>query len=121
MSSRVLVVDDSAFMRKMLKDILVGTGCDVVAEAADGAEAVSKYRELRPDLVTLDMIMPVKGGLEALTEIRELDPDAHVIVISAVEQRQPLMEALKHGAADYIVKPFERDRVEEAVRRVLGQ
>lgn len=120
MGARVLVVDDAVFMRHMIKGILSGMGCEIVGEAADGNEALSKYRELRPDLVTLDLIMPHKGGLDALKEIREADPAAKVVVISAIDQRQPLMDALKLGAADYVVKPFEKDRVEEAIGRVIA-
>lgn len=118
MATRILIVDDSAFVRQMLRDILVAEGCEIVAEASDGAEAVDAYRQHRPDLVTMDMIMPEVGGLDALAEILTIDPAARVIMISAVEQRPLLQEALKRGAADYIVKPFERDRVVEAVRRV---
>ncbi len=120
MPTRVLVVDDAAFMRHMLKGILTGMGCEIVAEASDGEDACKKYEENKPDLVTMDLIMPKKGGLEALREIREKDPKAKVVVISAIDQRQPLMEALKHGAADYVVKPFEKDRVQEAISRVIA-
>lgn len=120
MSTRVMIVDDAAFMRHMIKGILTGMGCEVVAEAVDGNDACEKYGEVKPDLVTLDLIMPNKGGLDTLKEIREKDPGAKVIVISAVDQRQPLMEALKHGAVDYVVKPFEKDRVVEAVGRVIA-
>jgi two-component system chemotaxis response regulator CheY len=119
-STRVLVVDDAAFMRHMIKGILTNMGCEVVGEAADGEEACAKYIELKPDMVTMDLIMPKKGGLEALKDIRAGDPNAKVVVISAVDQRQPLMDALKHGAADYVVKPFEKDRVQEAIKRVIA-
>jgi two-component system chemotaxis response regulator CheY len=107
-------------MRLMIKNILTGMGCEIAGEAADGDEACTKYLELRPDMVTLDLIMPKKGGLDALRDIRAADPKAKVVVISAIEQRQPLMEALKLGAADYVVKPFEKDRVEEAISRVIA-
>lgn len=120
MATRVLVVDDASFMRHMLKNILMGMGCEIVGEAADGEEACAKYAELHPDLVTMDLTMPKKGGLDALKDIRAADPKARVVVVSAIEQRQPLMEALKHGAADYVVKPFEKDRIEEAVSRVIA-
>ena len=120
MATRVLVVDDAAFMRHMIKDILGGMGCEVVGEAVNGEEACQKYEEFKPDLVTMDLIMPKKGGLDALKEIREKDPDAKVVVISAVDQRKTLMDALKHGAADYVVKPFEKERVEEAIGRVIA-
>jgi two-component system chemotaxis response regulator CheY len=117
-SMRVLIVDDAAFMRFMIKGILTGLGHEIVGEACDGEEACAKYEQLKPDFVTLDLIMPKKGGLDTLRDIRAKDPRAKVIVISAVEQRQPLMEAMKLGASDYLVKPFENDRVVEAIGRM---
>ncbi len=120
MAVRVLVVDDAAFMRHMIKNILKGMDYEVVGEAADGQEACKLYEQLKPDLVTLDLVMPNMGGLEALKQIRTHDPKARVVVISAIDQREPLMEALKTGAADYVVKPFEKDRVQEAMRRVIA-
>ena len=120
MSSRVLVVDDALFMRHMIKNILTGMGHEIVGEAGDGEEACSRYDELKPDFVTLDLVMPKKGGLDALRDIKAKDPEAKIVIISALDQRQPLMEALKLGAADYIVKPFEKDRVEEAINRVTA-
>ncbi len=120
MATRVLVVDDAAFMRHMIKGILTDIGCDVVAEAVNGEEACEMYASEKPDLVTMDLIMPKKGGLDALKDIRSSDPNAKVIVISAIDQRKPLMEALKSGAADYVVKPFEKERVQEAVNRVVA-
>lgn len=120
MATRVLVVDDAAFMRHMIKGILSGMGAEVVGEAANGEEACDKYDQLKPDLVTMDLVMPKKGGLDALKDIRAKDPKARVVVISAIDQRQPLLDALKLGAADYVVKPFEKDRVEEAINRVIA-
>lgn len=120
MSTSVLVVDDAAFMRHMIRNILTDLGVDVIGEAADGEEACQKYAELRPDLVTMDLVMPKKGGLDALRDIRKADPTAKIVVISAIDQRQPLMEALKLGAADYVVKPFEKERVAEAINRVIA-
>jgi two-component system chemotaxis response regulator CheY len=120
MATRVLVVDDAAFMRHMIKNILIGMNCEIVGEASNGEEACTMYRELRPDMVTMDLIMPGTGGLEAIKQIRGEYPDSRIVVISAIDQRQPLMEALKLGAVDYVVKPFEKDRVEEAVHRVLS-
>lgn len=120
MSMRVLIVDDAAFMRFMIKGILTGLGHEIVGEAGDGEEACRKYDELKPDLVTMDLIMPRKGGLDALRDIRAKDPKARVVVISAVEQRQSLMDALKLGATDYLVKPFDKDRVVEALGRVCA-
>ncbi len=120
MSSRVLVVDDAVFMRHLIKNIITGMGHEVIGEAADGEQACEQYEQLKPDLVTLDLVMPNKGGLDALKDIRAKDPQAKVIVISAIDQRQPLMDALKLGAADYVVKPFEQDRVQEAIGRVIA-
>ena len=119
-ATRVLVVDDAAFMRHLIKKILTDMGYEVAGEAGDGEEACEKYKEIRPDLVTMDLVMPKMGGLDALKAIREEDPNAKVIVISAIDQREPLMDALKLGAADYVVKPFEQDRVKEAIHRVIA-
>ncbi|MEK6799817.1 MAG: response regulator [Planctomycetota bacterium] len=120
MATRVLVVDDAKFMRHMIKNILTGMGCEIVGEASDGGEAVDLYKQLHPDVVTLDIVMPKIGGIDALKAIRTSDPNAKVIMISAIDQREPLMEALKLGAVDYVVKPFEKDRVEEAIHRVMA-
>ena len=118
MPMRIMVVDDSAFMRGMVVEALDGLDCRVVGEAADGEEAVTRYKELHPDIVTLDLIMPVKSGLDALQEIREFDPQAKIVVVTAIEQRKPLLEALRLGAIDYVVKPFEKERIEEAIERI---
>lgn len=116
-SLRVLIVDDAAFMRFLIKNILTELGHEIAGEAGDGEEACTMYAELKPDLVTLDLIMPKKGGIDALRDIRGMDPNAKVIVISAVEQRRPLMDALRLGATDYLTKPFEKERVAEAISR----
>lgn len=116
----VLVVDDAAFMRMMLKDILTKGGYDVVGEAADGNEAVSKYNELKPDLVTLDITMPNKDGLQALKEIRANDPNATCIMCSAMGQQAMVIDAIQAGAKDFVVKPFQPDRVLESIHKVLG-
>ncbi len=108
---RLLVVDDALFMRKMIGGVAAEAGWEVVGEAGDGSAAVSLYQQLRPDLVTMDLVMPVMGGLEALRQIRALDPDAKVIVVTALDQKQVLMESIRDGAIDFIVKPFERHRV----------
>lgn len=121
MATKVLIVDDAPIIRLMLKDILVEYGYDVVGEGSTGQEGVEKFKALKPDLVTMDITMPEKNGIEALREILEIDPKAKVIVITAIEQREALMEAIKVGAADYIVKPFEADRVVSAVRKVSGE
>jgi two-component system chemotaxis response regulator CheY len=108
---RLLVVDDALFMRKMICNVAAEAGWQVIGEAANGAEAVSLYQQHRPDLVTMDLVMPVMGGLEALRQIRALDPQAKVIVVTALDQKQSLMDSIRDGAIDFIVKPFERERV----------
>ncbi|MDY0322441.1 MAG: response regulator [Candidatus Carbobacillus sp.] len=118
---RVLVVDDAAFMRMMIKDILSKNGYEVVGEASDGAQAVEKYKELQPDLVTLDITMPEMDGIAALKQIRTIDPQAKVIMCSAMGQQAMVIEAIQAGAKDFIVKPFQADRVLEAVRKTLGE
>jgi two-component system chemotaxis response regulator CheY len=108
---RLLVVDDALFMRKMICGVAAEAGWEVVAEAANGAIAVELYEKHRPDLVTMDLVMPVMGGLEALRQIRAIDPDAKVIVVTALDQKQVLLDSIRDGAIDFIVKPFERQRV----------
>jgi two-component system, chemotaxis family, chemotaxis protein CheY len=120
MGNRVLVVDDASFMRMMIKDILTKHGYEVVGEAADGVQAVEKYVELRPDLVTLDITMPEMDGIEALKRIRAVDPAARVIMCSAMGQQAMVIDSIQAGARDFIVKPFQADRVIEAVRKVLS-
>jgi len=120
LAQRILIVDDAAFMRMMIKDILVKNGFEVVGEAADGFQAVEKYRELKPDLVTLDITMPEKDGIAALKEIREFDPDAKVIMCSAMGQQSMVIDAIQAGAKDFIVKPFQADRVIEAINKILS-
>ncbi len=119
MAYRILIVDDAAFMRMMLKDILTKNGFEVVAEAADGVQAVEKYVETKPDLVTMDITMPEMDGIMALKEIRRIDPDAKVIMVSAMGQQAMVIDAIQAGAKDFIVKPFQADRVLEAVTKVL--
>ncbi len=108
---RLLVVDDALFMRKMICGVAAEAGWQVVGEAANGAEAISLYQQHRPDLVTMDLVMPIMGGLEALRQIRSFDPLAKVVVVTALDQKQSLMESIRDGAIDFIVKPFERERV----------
>lgn len=120
MGNRILVVDDAAFMRMMIKDILTKNGFDVVGEAADGAQAIEKFQELRPDLVTLDITMPEVDGIEALKKIRSLDSSARVIMCSAMGQQGMVIDAIQAGARDFIVKPFQADRVLEAIRKALA-
>jgi len=120
LSKRVLIVDDAAFMRMMIKDILTKNGYEVVAEASDGAQAVEKYKEHNPDLVTMDITMPEMDGIAALKEIRALDPEAKVIMCSAMGQQAMVIDAIQAGAKDFVVKPFQADRVLEAVNKTLS-
>ena len=119
MSKRILIVDDAAFMREMLRDLLTEEGFEIAAEAADGDEAVAAYSEYSPDLVMLDIVMPRKSGLEALREIVARDPDATIVMCSALGQESLVMEALEAGAKDFVVKPFKPDRAIEVVKKVL--
>src|SRR3954447_3434200 len=118
--ARVLVVDDAAFMRKMVTDALTKGGHDVIGEAGNGAEAVDRWQELRPDLTTLDITMPEKDGLAALKEIISIDPAARVIMCSALGQESKVLESIKLGAKDFVVKPFKPERVLEAVGKALA-
>ena len=118
--ARVLVVDDAAFMRKMVSDALAKGGHEVVGEAGNGVEAVARFQELKPDLMTLDITMPEKDGLTALAEIVAADPSASVVVCSALGQEAKVLEAIKLGAKDFVVKPFQPDRVIEAVGKALA-
>ena len=120
MAQRILVVDDAAFMRMLLKDILTKGGYEVCGEAADGIEALAKYNELKPDLVTLDITMPNKDGIAALKDIKAADPSALCIMCSAMGQQSMVIEAIQSGARDFIVKPFQADRVLESIKKVLG-
>jgi two-component system, chemotaxis family, chemotaxis protein CheY len=117
---RLLVVDDALFMRKMICGVAAEAGWLVVAEACNGAEAVALYQQHRPDLVTMDLVMPVMGGLEALREIRAVDPKAQVVVVTALDQKQSLMDSIRDGAIDFIVKPFERERVLTLLAKAQG-
>ncbi len=108
---RVLIVDDAAFMRMAIKNILVKHGFEVVDEAQNGLEGVNKYKELKPDIVTMDITMPEMTGLEALKLIMDFDKDAKVVMVSAMGQEQMVMEAIMKGARSFIVKPFREDHV----------
>ena len=120
MAKNILICDDAAFMRMMIKDILTKNGYTVAGEAENGAKAVEKYTELKPDLVLMDITMPEMDGIQALKKIRELDPKASVIMCSAMGQQAMVIESIQSGAKDFIVKPFQADRVFEAVRKVVG-
>ena len=114
-----MIVDDAAFMRMMLKDILSKNGFTVVGEAENGAVAVEKYMELQPNLTIMDITMPEMDGLQAVKEIRKRDPKARVIMCSAMGQQSMVIEAIQSGAKDFVVKPFQADRVVEAVTKAL--
>jgi two-component system chemotaxis response regulator CheY len=116
----VLVCDDAIFMRTMIADILTQAGFEVIGEAESGLQAVEKYRQLKPDLVTMDIVMPDMGGIDAVREICKTDPDAKVLMCSAMGQQALVVEAIQAGAKDFVVKPFQPSRVLEAVQRVLG-
>ena len=118
--ARILVVDDAAFMRKMVSDALTKGGHEVVGEAGNGAEAIQRFQELKPELTTLDITMPEKDGLSALKEIMALDPTARVVMCSALGQESKVLEAVKSGAKDFVVKPFQPDRVIDAVGKALA-
>ncbi|MBU2702001.1 two-component system chemotaxis response regulator CheY [Sporomusaceae bacterium BoRhaA] len=120
MATRVLIVDDAAFMRMMIKDILSKNGFEIVGEAENGAKALEKWQELRPDLTTMDITMPEMDGITAVKEIKKLDPNATVIMCSAMGQQAMVIEAIQSGARDFIVKPFQPDRVLEAIRKAVG-
>ncbi len=118
MAKKVLIVDDAAFMRMLLKDIITKAGYEVVGEASNGAEAVEKYKELKPDIVTMDITMPEMNGIEATKEILKIDPNANVIMCSAMGQQMMVVEAIQAGAKDFIVKPFQQGRVVEALSKI---
>ncbi|TBL79509.1 response regulator [Paenibacillus thalictri] len=117
--ARIMVVDDAAFMRTMLKNILTEQGHEIVAEATNGEEAVNVYKQHKPDLVTMDITMPDKDGIEAATQIISFDPQAKIIMCSAMGQQLMVLNALKAGAKDFIVKPFQNDRVIASINKVL--
>ncbi len=120
MAKSILICDDAAFMRMMIKDILTKNGYDIAGEAENGAVAVDKYAETKPDLVMMDITMPEKDGIQALKEIRSKDSGANIIMCSAMGQQAMVIESIQAGAKDFIVKPFQADRVLEAVRKVIG-
>jgi len=120
MGKDILIVDDAAFMRMMIKDILSKNGYTVAGEAENGVKAIEKYNEVKPDLVLMDITMPEKDGIQALKEIKAIDPKAQVIMCSAMGQQAMVIESIQAGAKDFIVKPFQADRVIEAVKKVVG-
>ena len=120
MAKNILICDDAAFMRMMIKDILTKNGYAVAGEAENGLKAVEKYAELKPDLVLMDITMPEMDGIQALKKIKSTDPAASVIMCSAMGQQAMVIESIQAGARDFIVKPFQADRVLEAVKKVIG-
>lgn len=120
MAKSVLICDDAAFMRMMIKDILTKNGYEIAGEAENGAKAVEKYNESKPDLVLMDITMPEMDGIQALKKIKESDASANIIMCSAMGQQAMVIEAIQSGAKDFIVKPFQADRVLEAVKKVVG-
>lgn len=118
-SKRVLICDDSALMRKLIADSLSAVGWQVAGEASDGDEAVQQYQVLRPDAVTMDIVMPGVGGIEGLNRIMRLDPTAKVVVVSALNQTKAIAEAIRHGAQDFIVKPFMPEQLQQTMENCL--
>ncbi|MDK2836552.1 MAG: two-component system, chemotaxis family, chemotaxis protein CheY [Thermosediminibacterales bacterium] len=120
MSKGILIVDDAAFMRMMIKDILTKNGYKVVAEADNGLNGVAKYKEIKPDLVIMDITMPEMDGIQAVKEIKKIDANANIIMCSAMGQQAMVIDAIQAGAKDFIVKPFQAERVIEAVKKLLS-
>ena len=120
MAKNILIVDDAAFMRMMIKDILTKNGYNVAGEAENGLKAVEKFKEVNPDLVLMDITMPEMDGIQALKEIKKIDGGALVIMCSAMGQQAMVIESIQAGAKDFIVKPFQAERVIEAVKKVIG-
>ncbi len=120
MANGILIVDDAAFMRMMIKDVLTKNGYIVLGEAENGAKAIEKFKELTPDLVIMDITMPEVDGIEAVKEIKKIDAAAKIVMCSAMGQQAMVIESIQAGAKDFIVKPFQADRVIEAVKKVLG-
>lgn len=120
MGIRVMVVDDAAFMRMMLKDILAKNGYEIVGEAENGKVAVDRFKELRPDLVTMDITMPEMDGINAVRDIKRIEPNARVVMCSAMGQQAMVIDAIQAGARDFIVKPFQPERVLEAIQKALS-
>ena len=119
MAKSILICDDAAFMRMMIKDILVKNGYNIAGEAENGVKAVEKYQETKPDLVLMDITMPEMDGIQALKGIKAIDPSANVIMCSAMGQQAMVIESIQSGARDFIVKPFQPDRVIEAVKKAV--
>jgi len=121
LGKRILIVDDAAFMRMMIKNIVTKNGYEVIGEAENGQVAVELYKQHKPDLVTMDITMPEMNGIEGVKAIRSIDPNANVIMCSAMGQQAMVMEAIQAGAKDFIVKPFQQDRILQAIERVMAR
>jgi two-component system chemotaxis response regulator CheY len=119
-AKRILIVDDAAFMRMMIKDILTKNGYEVVGEAENGTKAVQMYKELKPELVTMDITMPEMDGIQAVREIKKIDSSAKIIMCSAMGQQMMVMEAIQAGARDFVVKPFQQERVIQAIEKAFS-
>lgn len=118
---KILVVDDAKVIRMIIRQILTRHGFEIAGEAANGREALEKYKELRPDAVTMDIVMPEVDGIQGLKEIIAFDKQAKVVMISAIDQKDALLEAIRQGAADYVVKPFEDDRMIASLKNIFGE
>ncbi len=119
MGKKVMVVDDSPFMRSMIKGIVLQLGCEVVAEASDGGEAITKASQFRPDIVTMDIVMPKVSGIDGLAGIKKENPQIKVIMISAIDQKESLIQAVRLGASGFIVKPFDENNVKATLQKLL--
>jgi two-component system chemotaxis response regulator CheY len=117
--AKILMVDDSRTSRKILKDILVDAGFEIVGEAGNGEEGYQMYSELKPDLVTMDITMPVLDGISALKKIKESYPDARVVMVTAAGQKSKLIEAIQSGAVDFISKPFDSEKLVDIIRKAI--
>lgn len=117
--ANILIVDDSRTSRRMLRAVLEGLGHTIIGEAVNGEDGFVKYKELHPDLVTLDITMPVLDGIEALQLIKKADPEANAVMITAAGQRDKMIQAVKYGAAEFIVKPYEKEEVEKVLNKIL--
>jgi two-component system, chemotaxis family, chemotaxis protein CheY len=117
---RILITDDALFMRVMLRNILTKSGYEIAGEAANGIESVEMYRSVKPDLVTMDITMPEMDGISAVKRIRQIDPDAKIIMCTAMGQKNMVMEAVAAGARDFIIKPFQPEKVIESVQKQIG-
>ena len=121
MKARVLIADDASFMRQMIREIIEPEGYEVVGEATNGVEAIDKYKELQPDIVTMDIVMPKQSGIDAVKEILAMAPAAKVVMCSALGQESLVMEALQAGAKDFIVKPFNPDNVVATLEKIIDK